>query len=158
MRKPHGNHLRKGRHSEAGRTYLVTTATARRLRYFDDLYLGRLVVKAMHHAHAAGDVSSLCFVVMPDHLHWLFELGERRTLSEVMNRFKTWTAHEINRTLGERGQVWQQGFHDHALRAQEDLRSIARYVVANPLRAGIVTEIGMYPLWDAVWLEGGEVL
>jgi len=29
---------------------------------------------------------------------------------------------------------------------------IARYIVANPLRAGLVSRVGDYPLWDACWL------
>lgn len=48
--------------------------------------------------------------------------------------------------------VWQRGFHDRALRQEEDLIATARYVVANPLRAGLVDRIGDYPWWDAVWL------
>ena len=48
--------------------------------------------------------------------------------------------------------LWQEGFHDHALRKEEDLVKLARYIVANPLRAGIVSKIADYPLWDAVWL------
>jgi putative transposase len=32
------------------------------------------------------------------------------------------------------------------------MRAIARYVVANPLRAGLAGTIGDYPYWDAVWL------
>jgi len=48
--------------------------------------------------------------------------------------------------------VWQPGFHDHALRKEEDVRAVARYVVANPLRAGLVQRIGDYPHWNAIWL------
>jgi putative transposase len=48
--------------------------------------------------------------------------------------------------------VWQRGFHDHALRKEEDIVSVARYIVANPVRDGLVRRIGDYPHWDAVWL------
>ena len=48
--------------------------------------------------------------------------------------------------------VWQRGFYDHAIRREENLRNVARYIVANPLRAGLVQQIGDYPLWDAIWL------
>jgi len=47
--------------------------------------------------------------------------------------------------------MWQDGFHDHAIRKEEDLADIARYVVANPLRAGLVRRIGDYSLWDSIW-------
>ncbi|MFV3290267.1 transposase, partial [Pseudomonas sp. NY11955] len=29
---------------------------------------------------------------------------------------------------------------------------VARYIVANPIRAGLVSRVGDYPHWDAVWL------
>jgi REP element-mobilizing transposase RayT len=54
--------------------------------------------------------------------------------------------------LNRCGRLWQPGYHDHALRREEDLVATARYLVANPLRAGLVQHIGDYPLWDAVWL------
>ena len=34
----------------------------------------------------------------------------------------------------------------------EEIRAVARYLVANPLGAGIVENIGGYPLWDTVFL------
>ncbi|MEJ1380959.1 MAG: transposase, partial [Candidatus Sedimenticola sp. (ex Thyasira tokunagai)] len=50
------------------------------------------------------------------------------------------------------GGVWQAGFHDHALRREEDIIGVARYVVANPMRAGLADRVGDYPHWDAAWL------
>jgi putative transposase len=38
------------------------------------------------------------------------------------------------------------------VRKEDDLVGLARYLVANPLRAGLVQRIGEYPHWDAVWL------
>jgi len=83
---------------------------------------------------------------MPDHLHWLFHLGKKRSLSRVVGVVKAFSA----RTIGQ--PVWQAGFHDHVVRRDQDLRRLARYVVGNPLRAGLVEAIGDYPHWDAVWL------
>ena len=88
---------------------------------------------------------------MPDHFHWLVEL-QSGSLDKVMGRTKSLSARAINRMTDRVGRRWQKGFHDHALRREEDLKSLARYVVANPLRAGLVKQVGDYPLWDAVWL------
>ncbi len=49
--------------------------------------------------------------------------------------------------------VWQHGFFDRAVRRECNLIALSRYIVANPLRAGLVEEIGDYPLWDAVWMN-----
>jgi hypothetical protein len=32
------------------------------------------------------------------------------------------------------------------------LRQIAEYVIQNPVRAGLVDDIGLYPFWNACWL------
>lgn len=55
-------------------------------------------------------------------------------------------------SLSRQGRLWQPGFHDHAVRREESLEAIARYIVANPLRAGLVKKVGDYPLWDAIWV------
>ncbi len=144
--------LRKGRVSIAHNVYAVTTITANRAPIFNCFELGRIVVNEMRNLHQNGYLDSLAFVVMPDHLHWLFQLGDKESLSIVMKRFKGKSAMAINKSSNRAGAVWQPGFHDHGVREEDDLREFARYVIANPLRAGLVERIGAYPLWDAVWL------
>lgn len=155
---PHSKNLRKGRYSQANQTYLVTTVTYARHKVFTDFYLGRLVIQTMRQQHQLRNIDSLAFVIMPDHLHWLLTLQNNSTLAKVMQRVKGGSAYTIQKIRRERGVIplhqplWQYGFHDHALRKEEDLQRIARYIVANPLRVNLVSKIGDYPLWDAVWL------
>jgi REP element-mobilizing transposase RayT len=148
---PHAHHLRTGRVTEPGRVYLLTTTRYERQPLFSDFILGRLLVAELRAADAQGWVSSLAWVVMPDHLHWLVQL-QTYSLDELMRRIKSNSARLINRRLGRAGPVWQDGYHDRALRKDQDLQIAARYIVANPLRAGLVRCVGDYPLWDAVWL------
>jgi len=89
---------------------------------------------------------------MPDHVHWVVALGNGESLSRLMQSFKGYVAYRLNQIEGLPEKIWQSGFHDHALRSDEDLRAMARYVIANPLRAGLVDDIGLYPRWDAIWL------
>lgn len=70
-----------------------------------------------------------------------------------MNQLKGRSARAINARTGRVGAVWQPAYFDHALRAEEDLKQVARYIVTNPLRAGLVRKIGDYSHWDAVWLN-----
>jgi len=88
---------------------------------------------------------------MPDHLHGLFALGDTTELSSLMRRVKGQSSHRIGQLAGRHG-LWQKGFHDHAARRDEDIQNLARYVVANPLRAGLVNRLADYPLWDAIYL------
>ncbi|MDO8437143.1 MAG: transposase [Nitrosomonadaceae bacterium] len=146
--------LRRGRYSEPNRIYLVTACTHHRAPLFQDWRAGRLVVAEMRRLHELSQVESLAWVVMPDHWHWLLQLGEMIDLAQVMNVIKGRSAMAVNRSLGRTGPVWQRGYHDHALRHDEDVRVVARYVIANPVRAGLVAHVGEYPLWDAVWCSG----
>jgi putative transposase len=143
--------LRKGRHSETGRRYLITVGTADRGRLFTSWRFAYPVIHALKCAQHDGEAESLCWVVMPDHLHWLIEL-ECDQLSCVIGRMKSRSTVAMNRLLNRTGPLWQQGFHDRALRREEDVKHVARYIVANPVRAGLVEKIGDYPMWDAVWL------
>ena len=148
----HTRDLRKGRFAEHGRIYLLTSVVHNRTPIFAELKIGRLLVAELRAAEADGLVQSIAWVVMPDHLHWLVAL-QSGSLSALMQRIKGHSAISINRVLGGHGQIWQHGFHDHALRNEEDVHATARYVVANPLRAGLVDKLGDYPLWDAIWLR-----
>ena len=146
-----GNQLLKGRHSESGRIYLLTTVTEQRRPIFRDFHLGRLVVNQLRHAHDEGIANSIAWVVMPDHCHWLVELHSK-TLGELMCRIKSRSSVAVNEAAQSRTRLWQKGYHDRVLRKEDDLKAAARYLIKNPIRAQLTTRIGDYPLWDACWV------
>ena len=137
--------LRDGRWSSSGQIYLVTTVTNGRIPVFADFSAARTLIRVIRQDQLLGSHQTLCFVVMPDHLHWMLQL-QSEDLARLVGRVKSISAKRLGRP------IWQKGFHDHALRREEDVRSAARYVVANPLRAGLVERVGDYPHWDAVWI------
>ena len=144
------NQLLKGRYSEHGRVNLLTTVTDHRRPIFSDFHLGRLVVNQLRQAHEDGIVHSIAWVVMPDHFHWLVEL-RRKTLGELMCRIKSRSCVTVNRASQSASRLLQKGYHDRALRQEDDLKAAARYIIKNPIRAQLTTRIGDYPLWDACW-------
>lgn len=144
--------LTKGRVSLPWQAYHVTTVTHDRQAFFADFKVARMVIAEMRRLHEAGEAHSLAWVLMPDHLHWLFQLRDQASLSAVLNTLKGRTARRVNIHLGRSGSVWQRAFYDHALRKEEDLQAVARYIVGNPLRKGLVEHVGDYPFWDAIWL------
>jgi len=144
--------LRIGRVSLAGQLYLLTTVTSDRMPWFRDFRLARMAIAEMRRIEGEGRLTSMAWVLMPDHLHWLVQLGDQASLSDAVKAFKGRVGQRINATLGRQGAVWQKSFHDRALRSEDDLHEAARYIVANPLRAGLVQRLGDYPHWDAIWL------
>ncbi|BBB25464.1 REP-associated tyrosine transposase [Amphritea japonica] len=147
--KGNSSALRKGRFSEAGRIYLVTFVTCQRNAIFDDFYLGRLLVDVIRKESQFTD--TLAFVVMPDHVHWLVQL-KFKSLSDTVKTVKSVSSRKIQKETGAQERVWQKGFHDHAIRRDENLAGVARYIVMNPVRAELVKSVREYSLWDAVWV------
>ena len=144
--------LRKGRSSEPNRIYLLTSVVDQRRPVFSDWRLGRLVVDQFRKAQDDGQATSLAWVAMPDHFHWLIHL-HKGSLAELMCQMKSRSSRAIKERTGIiHGRVWQRSYHDRALRREEDLKACARYIVMNPIRAGLVNKVGDYPLWDAIWL------
>lgn len=93
----------------------------------------------------------LAWVLMPDQWHGLIALGDDDRLPAVVQRLKTNSAREVRGVQPGIG-VWGKAYHDHALREDKALIDVARYVVRNPVRAGLVSRVGDYPFWDAVWV------
>ena len=148
--------IRSGTVKQVRGSLSAYTVTRDRHPLFTDINAARLLVRELRRMHEAGDVISLAWVVMPDHLHWLIQLTDRRVLSSVVKTVKARSALTINRHLGQQGSLWQRAYYDHAARKDMDVRQFARYIVANPLRAGLVRVIGDYPHWDCIWMTDGD--
>lgn len=150
--KPGYQTLRQGRWSEAQRIYLLTTVTHRRQSLFSDWQPAWLMARNLASSELWLPSKLLCWVLMPDHWHGLVALGDGQSLSTLMNRVKGLSARRFNIGMTRVGVVWAEGFHDRALRREDALVATARYVVANPIRAGLVKRVGDYPFWDACWI------
>jgi len=135
--------------------YHISTATLDRVPVLRALECGRAVVASLAREQVRQGAHTLAFVVMPDHLHWLLQLPDHVNLSQCVSNVKSSSAKVINRLRNTSGPIWQHGFYDRGIRSDEDLIVVARYIVANPLRAGIVEDIGRYSLWDAIWVRQG---
>src|SRR6056297_30011 len=137
--------LRIGRYSEAGRPYLVTVACHERQHVFGLLSAGRCFARAIGAMDV--DAETWCWVAMPDHVHWLMAPRGGLDLSRCVQKLKGLTSRCIRLAGLGSGNVWQRRFHDRALRREEDLKAMARYVIANPVRAGLVNSVRDWPFW-----------
>lgn len=77
--------LRLGRHSRIGQSYILTTVTQERRRYFDDATAAQEVMDVLRRIDDDGLTHSLAYVVMPDHIHWLVEI-RAFSLDYIMQR------------------------------------------------------------------------
>ena len=142
--------LNRGRRSVPGQVYVLSTTCHARQRRFLIKASADCVINQFHEMQTQGRVCSLAWVVMPDHIHWMLEL-KSGTLPHLARRVKSSSALALNRMSGNVGRVWQAGYFDHAMRDDESLERQAKYILANPVRAGLACAIGEYPFAWCVW-------
>ena len=135
-----------------GRIYHITVVTKNRAPVFLDFNAACAAARCHHDQLVLADSVLLAWVLMPDHAHWLVQLGEQDVLEKMVARLKCASARSVNKTLGRSGSLWGRAFHEHVLRDERQLVANARYLVCNPLRAGLVTRLGDYPFWNSTWL------
>lgn len=70
---------------------------------------------------------------MPDHLHVLFALDAKTTLFECLRLFEGRLAPSLRRHHIR----WEDGYHGHRLRSDEDRLPVFLYIFLNPYPADL---------------------
>jgi REP element-mobilizing transposase RayT len=129
----------------------LTVVCHRRLPIFLEPAAADIVAAVLSSDDAWKDCLLLAWVLMPDHWHALVELGEDGNLAKAMHLVKGRSSHALSRATGRPGPLWEPGYHDRALRQDDDVVVAARYVIANPIRAGLVDKAADYRFWGCRW-------
>ena len=148
--------LRRGRHSVPGGVYAITVVCAARARRFVPGPIASAVASTLENPLLWGQAVPLCWVLMPDHVHLLVELGRDRSLGRLLQRVKSVTSTVARRVDVHEPRLWAPAYHDRALRAEDDRRAVARYLLDNPVRAGLVERVQAYPYWYCAWEAEGD--
>jgi REP element-mobilizing transposase RayT len=103
-----------------------------------------MVVRTFLTSAAEFEFDVLAYCVMPDHAHLLAQgLTASAALRPFVSAIKQRSGYEFSRQTGSR--LWQKGYFERTLRDDEDLLCVARYIEANPVRAGLVRSVGLWP-------------
>ncbi len=128
----------------ARRPYFVTFVTRRREPLFSNAETAALARDVILRYRALEWYWLGCYCVMPDHVHLvLTPLEAKRTLSTVVAAIKNQISYRA-RCAG-RGVRWQMGYHDRVVREHERTKAYLEYVIANPVRKGLVSDFRQYP-------------
>jgi len=150
-------HLLRGRTSQVGSYYSTTAVVRGRRPLLPQGNNASILREELQRITQEGIADSLAWVAMSDHLHWLFQLRQG-SLGHCLQRFKSRSARAINLDTGWSGPLWRGGYYEHHVRSEEDLLTQARYLVANPLRKGLVARIEDSPFWWCRWVSGSADL
>ena len=87
----------------------------------------------------------IAFCIMPNHVHLVivpYEKSEETdySLSKIMHNIKRNSAKQANQILGRTGIFWQHESYDHVVRDSVELERIIKYVLNNPVKAGLVDD------------------
>lgn len=162
-RKPH--HLEQGVYLQTQPCFCVTLCARRHRLPFLNEWLAELVTGAISHYQRRRHWSVYAYCLMPDHLHLIVRLlpsaGSPNAvepdsdeqaelgLKEIIARLKSYTTSQGAWKVGLQGSLWQRDLYDHVGRSYEDFTAQCRYVLNNPVRAGLVEDWEEYP-WSGI--------
>ena len=121
----------------------VTIAVRERQPVFADPRVASGAVGILRSLAAARRARIFAFCIMPDHVHLVMSPSATCSVIAFVGQFKNLVL-RWSWKHGVEGSFWQQGFWDHFLRADEELRVAAEYVLANPVRVGLVDNWRLY--------------
>jgi REP element-mobilizing transposase RayT len=89
---------------------------------------------------------------MPNHAHLIFtplprKEGDYVALARIMHGVKGYSGWKANDILGLREPFWQHESYDHYIRDQNEFARIIKYVLENPVKAGLVDSWEKWP-WN----------
>jgi putative transposase len=133
--------------------YFLTFCVYRREHIFVSAPAVDVAMTQIRHAATANRFAILAYCFMRDHVHLLVEgLEEGSSLREFVHAAKRGSGYALARERGKRGSVWQDGYYERVLRPSESPQLVARYILQNPVRAGLAQSPGDYPyLGSDVW-------
>jgi putative transposase len=90
----------------------------------------------------------LGYCLMSNHFHLLVRPDAGQSISRILQSLTVAHTWQYHKRHGSSGHVWQGRFKSPVIQDDEHLLMVLRYIEANPLRAGLVTDLGDYP-WSS---------
>jgi putative transposase len=115
----------------------VTARTIRKLPLFIDERDALAYLSGLDHVtREIAEWEILAYCLMPNHVHLVVD-AEIPQLSLAIQRLNGFYAQRFNRVHGFRGHLFQGRFHSKRMRDEAHLPGSVRYVLLNPVRAGL---------------------
>ena len=124
--------------------YFLTFCARDRLPVFRDAQIVEQTLMQFRRTSTIACFVILAYCLMPDHAHLLVEGFHSDS------DFKRFAKMAKQRSGGvyarsRHARLWQEGYYERVLREDDDARDLARYIVNNPVRAGLVESPADYP-------------
>jgi putative transposase len=127
------------------RIFFATTKTSMSRRLLQSERNAGLLIDVLRALVAEHHFKVHDFVIMPDHVHLLIEVGGEMTIEKAMQRVKGRFSHRLPHEFAYKGEVWQRGFTEEQVLGRESFGQHRRYIAENPVKAGLVDAAEKYP-------------
>ena len=87
------------------------------------------------------DYILLSWVVMSNHVHVLIEVKNSSLVGKIIQRWKSYTAIQINKLFSKTGTVWANEYYDRYIRDKEHLINTIAYIKSNIRKGGILWDV-----------------
>jgi putative transposase len=137
--------------------YSLTFCTHRRRALFTTADTVALILEQIVRSAHENGFAIIVYAFMPDHVHLLVEgLSESSDCKQFIARAKQYSGYCYSRRYKDT--LWQRYGFEHVLRHDELTLVVARYILENPVRAGLVTRVEDYPFVGSLVYELKEIL
>jgi len=137
--------------------YSLTFCTFARANHFTDARRVGVAFEQIVRSAADERMAIVTYCFMPDHLHLLTEgLSESTDCLAFISRAKQLSGFHFKRAHGKR--LWQRYGYERVLRDDESTLAVARYILENPVRAGLVERVEDYPFLGSLTHPLSEIL
>jgi putative transposase len=137
----------------AGRkAYFITICCDRRRSYLSSQTTADAIIAALNEVAAKHSFLLHAYCVMPDHIHFL--AGGQDVDSDLLkflNEFKSRTAYRFKKECNQR--LWERSYHDHILRKNDAIESVASYIWSNPVRKGLCKHPQEFPFSGSLTMD-----
>lgn len=124
----------------------LTTSVEEGIMFPPNALTKLLITNCLAKAQEHHPVTVCHFVVSGTHLHMLIVVRNPDDVRGFMERFKTESAHAINRLLGRKKRtVWCEGYDSPTLLSAERAIEKIVYIYGNPNKDNLVDSIDNYP-------------
>jgi putative transposase len=127
------------------RVFFATTKSSMSRRLLQSERNCNLLIDVMRSLVAEHRFKLHDFVVMPDHIHLLIEVGGEMTIEKAMQLIKGRFSYRLSHKFGYKGEVWQREFTEVQVLNQQSFEAHRAYIAENPVKAGLAVSTEEYP-------------
>jgi REP element-mobilizing transposase RayT len=130
-------------YQQSDQPFSITICTFNKIPIFQNEIFVKPIFENIVRGPLSSEAELFAVCLMPDHIHLLIAPKNNASLVKIIDRWKSFSTNLLHRQ-GYEGPVWQRSFYDHALRKEENIKTVSEYIVQNPIRRGLVDKWEKY--------------